>query len=44
MTVASGLALIAIFEQWNVYDYVNTQLTHNKTYAYRLPLTYINRV
>ncbi|KAF9783875.1 histidine phosphatase superfamily [Thelephora terrestris] len=29
---------------WNVYDYVNTQLTHNKTFAYRLPPTYINQV
>jgi hypothetical protein len=29
---------------WNIYDYVNTQLTHNKTYAYRLPPTYINQV
>ncbi|KAF9645921.1 phosphoglycerate mutase-like protein [Thelephora ganbajun] len=29
---------------WNVYDYVNTQLTHNKTYAYRLPPTYVNQV
>lgn len=31
------------FGQWNVFDYVNTQLTHNKTYAYRLPPTYINQ-
>lgn len=35
---------MASFEQWNIYDYVNTQLTHNKTYAYRLPPTYINQV
>ncbi|KAH7918198.1 phosphoglycerate mutase-like protein [Leucogyrophana mollusca] len=28
---------------WNIYDYVDTQLTHNKTFAYRLPPTYINQ-
>jgi len=25
---------------WNVYDYVNSELSHNKTYAYRLPPSY----
>ncbi|KAF5392342.1 hypothetical protein D9757_001448 [Collybiopsis confluens] len=24
---------------WNLYDYMNSQLTHNQTYAYRLPPT-----
>lgn len=22
---------------WNIYDYMNSELTHNRTYAYRLP-------
>jgi len=25
---------------WNIYDFVNSELEHNKTYAYRLPPTY----
>ncbi|KAJ7432442.1 histidine phosphatase superfamily [Mycena galericulata] len=28
---------------WNIYDYMNTQLIYNQTYAYRLPPTYINQ-
>ncbi|KAL0955523.1 hypothetical protein HGRIS_001761 [Hohenbuehelia grisea] len=28
---------------WNIYDFVNSELTHNKTYAYRLPPTYIEQ-
>jgi lysosomal acid phosphatase len=28
---------------WNIFDYVNTQLTHNKTYAYRLPPTLVEQ-
>ncbi|KAJ3890255.1 histidine phosphatase superfamily [Lentinula edodes] len=26
---------------WNLYDYINSELTHNKTYAYRLPPTLV---
>ena len=26
-----------------IYDYVNSELTHNKTYAYRLPPTFIEQ-
>ncbi|KIK62450.1 hypothetical protein GYMLUDRAFT_41898 [Collybiopsis luxurians FD-317 M1] len=26
---------------WNLYDFINSQLTHNQTYAYRLPPTLI---
>ncbi|TFK68454.1 phosphoglycerate mutase-like protein [Pluteus cervinus] len=25
---------------WNIYDFINTQLTYNKTYAHRLPPTF----
>ncbi|KAJ6565823.1 histidine phosphatase superfamily [Mycena vulgaris] len=28
---------------WNIYDFMNTQLTYNQTYAYRLPPTYIDQ-
>ncbi|KAJ7726740.1 histidine phosphatase superfamily [Mycena metata] len=28
---------------WNIYDYMNTELIYNQTYAYRLPPTYINQ-
>ncbi|PFH50443.1 hypothetical protein AMATHDRAFT_60983 [Amanita thiersii Skay4041] len=28
---------------WNIFDFVNTQLTHNKTYAHRLPPTLIEQ-
>jgi hypothetical protein len=28
---------------WNIYDYVNSELEHNKTYAYRLPPTFIEQ-
>lgn len=28
---------------WNIYDFVNSQLTYNKTYAYRLPPTFIEQ-
>ncbi|KAJ6529621.1 histidine phosphatase superfamily [Mycena capillaripes] len=28
---------------WNIHDFMNTQLTYNQTYAYRLPPTYINQ-
>ncbi|KAF8883292.1 histidine phosphatase superfamily [Infundibulicybe gibba] len=28
---------------WNIYDFINTELTHNKTYAHRLPPTYIEQ-
>ncbi|KAH7883447.1 histidine phosphatase superfamily [Phlebopus sp. FC_14] len=28
---------------WNIYDYVNTELVHNKTYAHRLPPTLIEQ-
>ncbi|KAF7376967.1 hypothetical protein MSAN_00114500 [Mycena sanguinolenta] len=28
---------------WNIYDFMNTQLIYNQTYAYRLPPTYINQ-
>ncbi|KAJ7164316.1 histidine phosphatase superfamily [Mycena filopes] len=28
---------------WNVYDWMNTQLTYNQTYAYRLPPGYIDQ-
>ncbi|KAJ7159608.1 phosphoglycerate mutase-like protein [Mycena filopes] len=28
---------------WNLYDFMNTQLIYNQTYAYRLPPTYINQ-
>jgi lysosomal acid phosphatase len=27
---------------WNIYDFMSSQLTHNKTYAYRLPPGLIN--
>lgn len=27
---------------WNIYDFMQTQLTYNRTYAYRLPPTLIN--
>ncbi|KAF8554823.1 phosphoglycerate mutase-like protein [Imleria badia] len=28
---------------WNIYDYVNTQLIHNQTYAHRLPPSLIDQ-
>ncbi|KAJ7692593.1 histidine phosphatase superfamily [Mycena rosella] len=28
---------------WNIYDFMNTQLTYNQTYAYRLPPSYIEQ-
>ncbi|KAJ7852242.1 histidine phosphatase superfamily [Mycena leptocephala] len=28
---------------WNIYDFMNTQLTYNQTYAFRLPPTYIDQ-
>ncbi|RDB20580.1 Testicular acid phosphatase [Hypsizygus marmoreus] len=28
---------------WNLYDYINTELIHNKTYAHRLPPTLIEQ-
>ncbi|KAF9449257.1 phosphoglycerate mutase-like protein [Macrolepiota fuliginosa MF-IS2] len=28
---------------WNIYDFINTQLTHNRTYAHRLPPTFIEQ-
>ncbi|KAF9479385.1 phosphoglycerate mutase-like protein [Pholiota conissans] len=28
---------------WNIYDYVNSELTHNKTYAHRLPPTFLEQ-
>jgi len=28
---------------WNIYDFMNTQLVHNKTYAHRLPPTFIEQ-
>lgn len=28
---------------WNIYDYINSELVHNKTYAYRLPPTFIEQ-
>ncbi|KAF7331456.1 hypothetical protein MKEN_00024300 [Mycena kentingensis (nom. inval.)] len=28
---------------WNIYDFMNTQLTYNQTYAFRLPPTYIEQ-
>jgi len=26
-----------------IFDYINSELTHNKTYAYRLPPTFIEQ-
>ncbi|KAJ7215562.1 histidine phosphatase superfamily [Mycena pura] len=28
---------------WNIYDFMNNQLTYNQTYAFRLPPTYIEQ-
>lgn len=28
---------------WNIYDFINTQLIHNRTFAYRLPPTFIDQ-
>jgi hypothetical protein len=28
---------------WNIYDFVNSELVHNQTYAYRLPPTFIEQ-
>ncbi|KAF8911679.1 histidine phosphatase superfamily [Gymnopilus junonius] len=28
---------------WNIFDYINSELTHNKTFAYRLPPTIIEQ-
>ncbi|KAJ7690473.1 hypothetical protein B0H17DRAFT_1201609 [Mycena rosella] len=28
---------------WNIHDFINTQLTYNQTYAYRLPPSYLDR-
>ncbi|KAK2463031.1 hypothetical protein APHAL10511_004686 [Amanita phalloides] len=28
---------------WNIYDFINTQLTHNRTYAHRLPPTFVEQ-
>ncbi|KAF9047598.1 histidine phosphatase superfamily [Panaeolus papilionaceus] len=28
---------------WNIFDFVNTQLTHNRTYAHRLPPTFLEQ-
>lgn len=33
----------ALENAWNIYDYMNTELTYNKTYAYRLPPTLIEQ-
>ncbi|KZP07653.1 phosphoglycerate mutase-like protein [Athelia psychrophila] len=28
---------------WNIYDYINSELAHNQTYAFRLPPSYKNQ-
>jgi len=28
---------------WNIYDFINSELTHNKTYAHRLPPTLVEQ-
>ncbi|TFK19434.1 phosphoglycerate mutase-like protein [Coprinopsis marcescibilis] len=28
---------------WNIYDFINSQLTHNRTYAHRLPPTFVEQ-
>ncbi|KAJ7249935.1 histidine phosphatase superfamily [Mycena rebaudengoi] len=28
---------------WNIYDYMNTELTYNQTYAYRLPPSFVEQ-
>ncbi|KAG2047612.1 phosphoglycerate mutase-like protein [Suillus hirtellus] len=33
----------ALENAWNIYDFINAQLTHNQTYAYRLPPTFIEQ-
>jgi hypothetical protein len=33
----------ALENAWNIYDFVNTQLTHNRTYAHRLPPTLLEQ-
>jgi len=32
-----------LVDMWNVYDYLNTQLTYNQTFAFRLPPTYVEQ-
>ncbi|KZT04001.1 phosphoglycerate mutase-like protein [Laetiporus sulphureus 93-53] len=34
---------VSVENAYNVWDYINTELTHNKTYAHRLPPTYIDQ-
>ena len=31
------------FCQYNVWDYINAELVHNRTYAHRLPPTFIDQ-
>lgn len=31
------------FQQWNVHDFVSSQLTHNQTYAFELPPTFLEQ-
>lgn len=28
---------------WNIYDYINTQLMHNQSYAHRLPPSFLEQ-
>jgi len=28
---------------WNIYDFINTQVTYNQTYTYRLPSSYLDQ-
>ncbi|KAF4620911.1 hypothetical protein D9613_001070 [Agrocybe pediades] len=28
---------------WNIYDFINSELTHNRTYAHRLPPTFLEQ-
>lgn len=32
-----------ILFQWNIYDFINSELIHNRTYAHRLPPTLIEQ-
>ncbi|KAJ7049223.1 histidine phosphatase superfamily [Mycena amicta] len=42
-TTLCSAARLQLENIWNVYDFMNTQLTYNQTYAFRLPPTYIEQ-
>ena len=43
MFVLVADVVLCLLDQWNIYDYINSELTCNKTYAYRLPPIFIEQ-